>query len=61
MLLNKDEGKSGADTGSVPPLNAVWQKHYKPAVVEQQFIRLVSKAALPSSCFAQQIQYPLKH
>lgn len=51
---------NGAHTVSVPPLNAVWQKHYKPAFVEH-FIRLVSKIALPGACSAQQIRYPLKH
>lgn len=60
MFLNKDEGKSGGNAGCVPPLNAVWQKRYKPAFVEQPFIRFISKIALPTACFAQQIQDPLK-
>lgn len=33
MFLAKGDSKQGADAGSVPPLNAVWQEHHKPALV----------------------------
>lgn len=61
MFLAKGDSKQGADTGSVPPLNTVWHKHHKPALVEQHFLNLGSKITLATVCFARQIQYLLKH